>query len=80
MYTLLFVSLVGCLAPRMIEYARSLRATPVIAPRNLARLPKHASFQAIGDAKTLAGTIAGRLRGWRTVIRTQGILAADCTV
>ncbi|KJX74591.1 hypothetical protein MLPM_2410 [Mycobacterium lepromatosis] len=70
-YTLLFVSLVGCLAPRMIEYARSLRATPVIAPRNLARLPKHASFQAIGDAKTLAGTIAGRLRGWRTVIRTQ---------
>ena len=44
-YVLLFVSLVGCLTPRMIEHARSLRATPVAAPRNLARLPKHASAQ-----------------------------------
>lgn len=31
-YVLLFVSLVGCLTPRMIEHARSLRATPVPAP------------------------------------------------
>ena len=44
-YVLLFVSLVGCLTPRMIEHARSLRATPVAAPRNLARLPKHAGAQ-----------------------------------
>ena len=28
-YTLLFVSLLGCLTPRMIEHARSMRATPV---------------------------------------------------
>ena len=41
-YVLLFISLVGCLTPRMIEHARSLRAIPVPAPRNLARLPKHA--------------------------------------
>ena len=27
-YALLFVSLVGCLTPRMVEHARSLRATP----------------------------------------------------
>lgn len=33
-YVLLFVSLVGCLAPRTIEHARSLRATPVAAPRS----------------------------------------------
>ncbi|MCV7342680.1 cytochrome c biogenesis protein ResB [Mycobacterium haemophilum] len=69
-YALLFVSLVGCLTPRMIEHARSLRATPVAAPRNLARLPKHASCAAIGDAETLARVIAGRLRGWRTATRT----------
>jgi cytochrome c biogenesis protein len=68
-YALLFVSLVGCLTPRMLEHARSLRATPVAAPRNLARLPKHASSQAIGDPEPLAATIAGRLRGWRTAIR-----------
>jgi len=32
-YVLLFVSLVGCLTPRMIEQARTLRAKPVPAPR-----------------------------------------------
>ena len=36
-YVLLFVSLVGCLTPRMVEHVRSLRATPVPAPRNLGR-------------------------------------------
>ena len=42
-YVLLFISLVGCLTPRLVEHVRSLRATPVAAPRNLARLPKHHS-------------------------------------
>ena len=50
-YVLLFVSLVGCLTPRMIEHARSLRATPVAAPRNLARLPKHADAQITAGVK-----------------------------
>ena len=51
-YVLLFVSLVGCLTPRMLEHARSLRATPVAAPRNLARLPKHASTRiGAGDGR-----------------------------
>jgi cytochrome c biogenesis protein len=71
-YVLLFVSLVGCLTPRMIEHARSVRATPVPAPRNLARLPKHASARlaaAPEELNALANTIAGRLRGWRTAIR-----------
>ncbi|OBG23283.1 cytochrome c biogenesis protein ResB [Mycobacterium sp. 852002-51057_SCH5723018] len=71
-YVLLFVSLVGCLTPRMIEHARSLRATPVPAPRNLARLPKHAGVRldaAPEELNALANTIAGRLRGWRTAIR-----------
>jgi cytochrome c biogenesis protein len=74
-YVLLFVSLVGCLAPRMIEQARSLRATPVAAPRNLARLPKHASSQAAGDPREMAAAVAARLRGWRTTTREQeGVL------
>lgn len=71
-YVLLFVSLVGCLTPRMIEHARSLRATPVAAPRNLARLPKHAGSQVAGEPELLAATIVGRLRGWRTAIRRSG--------
>ena len=74
-YVLLFVSLVGCLTPRMIEHVRSLRAIPVAAPRNLARLPKHAGARIHADAdelNALANTITGRLRGWRTAIRHEG--------
>lgn len=71
-YVLLFVSLVGCLTPRMIEHARSLRAVPVPAPRNLARLPKHADAQATGDPGALAEQMAQRLRGWRKTIRSTG--------
>ncbi len=71
-YMLLFVSLVGCLTPRMIEHARSLRAMPVAAPRNLARLPKHTSSRFSADSadlNSMANTITGRLRGWRSTIR-----------
>ncbi|HET9875692.1 MAG TPA: cytochrome c biogenesis protein ResB [Mycobacterium sp.] len=68
-YVLLFVSLVGCLTPRTIEQLRSLRATPVAAPRNLVRLPKHATGQFPGAPTALVATMAGRLRGWRRVIR-----------
>lgn len=68
-YTLLFISLLGCLTPRMIEHARSMRATPVPAPRNLTRLPKHAVATVTGDADEIAATITERLRGWRTTVR-----------
>src|SRR6202023_3912290 len=57
-YVLLFISLVGCLTPRLIEHARSLRATPVPAPRNLARLPKHAAATIAGETDQLAATMA----------------------
>ena len=45
-YVLLFVSLVGCLTPRMIEHARSLRATPAPALRKApqARQRPHVGF------------------------------------
>ncbi|MHA7649807.1 cytochrome c biogenesis protein ResB [Mycobacterium sp. ML4] len=71
-YVLLFVSLVGCLTPRIFEHARSLRATPVAAPRNLSRLPKHAETRAVGDPEALADAVTERLRGWRTATRRTG--------
>jgi cytochrome c biogenesis protein len=77
-YVLLFVSLVGCLTPRMVEHARSLRAVPVAAPRNLARLPKHANSRVVvdaGEVNALANTITGRLHGWRTIVRHEGNVA-----
>jgi cytochrome c biogenesis protein len=71
-YVLLFVSLVGCLTPRLIEHARSLRATPVAAPRNLSRLPKHHAAEINADPQQLTDHVNGQLKGWRRVIRTEG--------
>ncbi|MFW0786015.1 cytochrome c biogenesis protein ResB [Gordonia sp. CPCC 206044] len=71
-YVLLFISLVGCLTPRMIEHFHSLRAKPVAAPRNLKRLPRHVEYEVDGDPEQVAGHIAANLRGWRrqTTVRT----------
>ena len=71
-YALLFISLVGCLVPRMIEHVRSLRATPVAAPRNLGRLPKHHERNLSAVPTDLAATVSDRLRGWRRVTRPRG--------
>ena len=43
-YILLVISLLGCIVPRTFVYARGLRAQPPAAPRNLTRLPSHASY------------------------------------
>ena len=44
-YLLLFVSLAGCVVPRTIRLARTARALPPPAPRNLARLPSSARLE-----------------------------------
>ncbi len=66
-YALLFISLVGCLTPRLIEHARTLRAAPVAAPRNLGRLPKHHTAVVSGEPDAVANVVSGHLRGWRRV-------------
>ena len=68
-YILLFISLVGCLTPRLLEHVRSMRATPVPAPRNLARLPKHHEARISGDTAEFAETVTRRLKGWRITTR-----------
>ena len=71
-YVLLFVSLVGCLTPRLFEHVRILRATPVAAPRNLSRLPKHHTAEVTGEPDAVAATVSERLTGWRRVTRNEG--------
>jgi len=44
-YLLLFVSLIGCLIPRIRVHVRALRRRPLAAPRNLDRLPENGSFE-----------------------------------
>lgn len=71
-YVLLFISLVGCLIPRLVEHVQSLRATPVPAPRNLARLPKYHRAElagAPGDVADMGAAAEEQLRGWRQVTR-----------
>ncbi|WNV75011.1 cytochrome c biogenesis protein ResB [Geodermatophilus sp. DSM 44513] len=71
-YLLLFVSLVGCVVPRLAEHVRALRAAPPPAPRRLHRLP---------DSDELATPLPGpaaldvveeelRVRRYRVVRRT----------
>ena len=76
-YVLLFISLVGCLTPRMIEHAKALRARPVPAPRNLGRLPRHESHEVDGTPDEIASKINSGLRGWRKTTRTVERTEAD---
>ena len=51
-YLLLFVSLVGCIIPRVGNYARALRTRPPRTPTNLARLPAYATADLAGPNGT----------------------------
>ncbi|MFL6064043.1 MAG: cytochrome c biogenesis protein ResB [Friedmanniella sp.] len=63
-YLLLFLSLVGCIIPRVAVYARALRARPPRTPRNLSRLPAYArtDLARAGDALERAAALLRRRR------------------
>ncbi|GAA3951276.1 cytochrome c biogenesis protein ResB [Gordonia caeni] len=68
-YLLLFISLVGCLTPRIWEHFTALRTPPVPAPRNLKRLPRHLTETVDGTPEEVAGQVSANLRGWRRTTR-----------
>ncbi|RKT71982.1 cytochrome c biogenesis protein [Saccharothrix variisporea] len=70
-YVLLFVSLVGCLLPRTWEYFKQMRAKPVLTPRNLARLPHHATGETSESPEDVVARAKQRLGGWRLVEREE---------
>jgi cytochrome c biogenesis protein len=64
-YLLLFVSLVGCVVPRLATYLRAIRSRPPKPPRNLDRLAGHTSYEtdATGnDVLAAAREVLGRRR------------------
>ncbi|GJF01582.1 cytochrome c biogenesis protein [Pseudonocardia sp. D17] len=69
-YLLLMISLVGCLAPRSLEYLRAMRQRPVATPRNLARLPHHAEGTVNGTPEEFLEQVRAQLKGWRRTERT----------
>ena len=72
-YLLLFISLIGCLVPRIRLHARALRKPPPATPRHLDRLSVNdtwSSSQAPADAVEVAQR-ALRAARWRTKVREQ---------
>lgn len=75
-YLLLFISLVGCITPRIWEFVQALRAKPVAAPRNLKRLPRHLTETVDGTPEEIAARVSTNLRGWRrtTTVSDAGVV------
>lgn len=67
-YLLLFISLAGCIVPRLRDHARALLRKPPEVPANLSRLPQHAAEISVAGTPTQA---MPSLRGWRKVTREQ---------
>ena len=71
-YLLLFVSLVGCLIPRIRVHAKAMARKPLAAPRNLAKLPESSTFTTAADAQEYAAAARRALgRRWRVVQRSE---------
>jgi cytochrome c biogenesis protein len=71
-YLLLFVSLVGCLIPRIRVHLRALMRRPLPAPRNLNRLPESGRFETAAGADYVASARSVLGRRWRVEQRTEG--------
>ncbi len=70
-YLALFVSLAGCVLPRMWRQARGLMARPPATPRHLTRLPVATTWYSDDDPATAMAAAARRLRGWRVDVRRE---------
>lgn len=64
-YLLLMVSLVGCILPRTMVYAKALRARPPRAPRRFERLPASGRFETDAEPAEVLRVAREALRGPR---------------
>ncbi|GAA1683216.1 cytochrome c biogenesis protein ResB [Citricoccus zhacaiensis] len=75
-YILLFVSLIGCVAPRAVKHAKVLRSAPPRTPRRLSRLPEYGTvlLDPSGPSPAAAVDQAAaylRRRGYRVEVRQE---------
>jgi cytochrome c biogenesis protein len=78
-YILLMVSLVGCIVPRSFHYWTAMRAAPPRAPRNLTRLPDHATYETaegVDEVHARAVEVL-RKRRYRVVTGDDGAVSAE---
>ena len=64
-YLLLMVSLVGCIIPRCLVYAKAMRAQPPATPAKLTRLPDSASYVTDQEPEEVLAAARKQLRGYR---------------
>jgi cytochrome c biogenesis protein len=72
-YLLLFVSLVGCLVPRIRLHLKALRRRPPNAPRNLLRMTASSQWSTSETPAAFAQRARSHLRGrhWRADVREE---------
>lgn len=73
-YILLFVSLVGCIVPRIGTYARALRTPPPKLPKRPERMPTSVTVAADGGSIARAGQWL-RSKRYRVQVTDQGVSA-----
>ena len=75
-YILLFISLIGCIIPRIKKHWQAMRSAPARTPARMSRLPHSGSLELEEDADAAAviREAAGILkkRGYRTELRLDG--------
>ena len=64
-YLLLFVSLIGCLGPRIRLHAKALRTPPPAVPRVLTRLPAADRWETAASPEQVLAAARAELKGWR---------------
>jgi cytochrome c biogenesis protein len=76
-YILLMLSLVGCIVPRTFVYLRGIRAKPPGTPRNLSRLPDHASYRTRDDVDDVLeqARLVLRRRRYRMTVERDAVSA-----
>ena len=62
-YLLLFISLIGCIVPRLRVHLRALRARPPRVPRNFKRLPAHREITVAATPDEVVTAAVASLRG-----------------
>jgi len=70
-YLALFVSLAGCVLPRLWRQAATLRARPPATPRHLRRLPVSAGWRTRLTPAEVIEEARTALRGWRVDVRQE---------
>ena len=64
-YLLLFVSLIGCVLPRIAQHLRALRTPPPPAPRAMDRMAVHRAWVETASAEDVRDRARRLLPGWR---------------